>query len=98
MVNGTLGTLEEDETGRGAPTKQHRSSPDCPGPPGQQLALADDESPRLAKLAIHATPNNAYRSQRRKQQNPARSTKENLFYDVCIHYHFTIPEVLMFMF
>jgi len=49
MVNGTLGTLDDDETGRGTPTKQHRSSPDRPGP-GQQDALADDESPRLAKL------------------------------------------------
>jgi len=50
MVKGTLGTLDDDEIGRGAPTKQHRSSADCPGP-GQQVALADDESPRLAKLA-----------------------------------------------
>jgi len=66
-VNGTLGTLEDDETGRGAPTKQHRSSPDCPGP-GQQVALADDESPRLAKLAINTTANNANRSKLCKQQ------------------------------
>jgi len=50
MVNGTLGTLDDDEIGRGAPTKQHRSSADGPGP-GQQDALADDESPRLAEIA-----------------------------------------------
>jgi len=65
MVNGTLGTLDDDEIGRGAPTRQHRSSPECTGP-GQQVALADDESPRLAKLAIHTTADNAYRSKLRK--------------------------------
>jgi len=65
MVNGTLGTLDDDETGRGEPTKQHRSSPDCPGP-GQQVALADDESPRLANLHNLTTANYAYFSRLRK--------------------------------
>jgi len=82
MVNGTLGTLEDDEIGRGAPTKQHRSSPDCPGP-GQQDALADDESPRLAKLGKVTTANYTYRSQLRK---PNKSCVERKLYSTTLSF------------